>query len=143
MEFAPKRRHRPPQPPVTNHNGRPVLSIRTPNAPTKKHPIVSRLTLDEYNSMNKADRLEALQQAEYDDYGSALPVDLDSLPQPPIGDSIPFGYDKLTIGKAGVLGGRRKRKSRSNKRKSMRKSRKHTRKPKRKNLRKHTRKSKR
>ena len=121
-------------------------TIKTPNAPSKKKPIVSRLTLDEYNSMNKIERLEALQQADYDDYGSALPVDLDSLPEPPIGDTVPFGYDKLTIGKAGVLGGKSKRKSRSNKRKSMRKSRKHTRNSKRKIMRKsrkHTRKSKR
>jgi hypothetical protein len=69
-----------------------------------------------------SDRKRASQQAYKDDYGSASLVDLHTLPPIPIGDDNDAEYDKLHVGVAGVLGGGRRRKTKSRK---ARKSRKH------------------
>ena len=139
---GPQRRARPPVAPIDINV--PILPtplrIRAPGAPKKRHPIATRLTVEEYNAMNKHDRQMALQKAYDDDYGSALPVDLDALPPIPVGDKNDPEYSKLHVGVAGILGGRRRRKSKSksrrtNKRKS-RKSKSKSRKSRRTNKRK-------
>jgi hypothetical protein len=114
---GPVRRARPPMAPVEPNKvavPRPPTSIRVPGAPKKKHPIATRLTIEEYNAMNKHDRQKALQQAYDDAYGSAEPVDLDKLPEPPIGDVHDPEYGKLHVGKAGILGGSKRRRRTTN-----------------------------
>lgn len=113
---GPQRRARPPVAPldVNTEVGRPKLTIKAPGAPQKRHPVVTRLTMDEYNHMLEHERRKAHEKAYDDAYGSALPVDLDAMPPVPIGDTHDEEYGKLHVGVAGVLGGgRRRRKHKS------------------------------
>mgnify|MGYP001039974334 CR=1 FL=1 len=115
-----------------------------PPAPKKKYPHVSRLTKEQSAIMDNYEYQLALEKKEFDNYGSAEPVDLSTLEEPPVGDDYSPEYGKLHIGQAGVLGGtarKSKRKSRKNKRKTAHKSRKNKRTNKRKMKRKTSRKS--
>lgn len=96
--------------------------MSVPGAPKKPYIAVSRLGPREYAEMD-----------EWDNYGSAMPVDLDSLPELRAGDEVLEGENKVDK-RPGFLGGKKRgksmRKSRKGKKsgKSKRKSRKQKRK---------------
>jgi hypothetical protein len=115
-----------------------------PPAPKKKYPHVSRLTKEQNAIMDNYEYQLALKKKEFDDYGSAQPLDLSTMPEVPIGDDYSPEYGKIHLGQAGVLGGmvrKSKRKSRKNKRTNKRKTAHKSRKNKRTNKRKTSRKS--
>ena len=106
------------------------IAPNPPSAPMKKYPHISRLSKEQSAIMDNYEYQLALKKKEFDDYGSAQPVDLSTMPEVPIGSNYSPEYGKIHLGQAGVLGGmvrKSKRKSRKNKRKTVNKSRKNKR----------------